>query len=80
MKEGIPVIAQAPIKMYYNNGEIVGAYNADILVDDKGMLEIRRKAFDNRRKMKIKNLDNLRPKNGPGGTRTPDPLIMSQLL
>ncbi|MCK4329547.1 GxxExxY protein [candidate division WOR-3 bacterium] len=59
-KEGIPVIAQAPIKVYYDNGEIVGEYNADLLVDDKVMLEIRSKAFDNRRKMKIKNLDNLR--------------------
>ena len=46
--------------MYYDNGEIVGEYNADLLVDDKVMLEIRSKAFDNRRKMKIKNLDNLR--------------------
>ena len=94
-KEGIPTKAQAPIKVYYDNGEIIGEYCADILVDDKviveikatkklveeneaqllnylratdievGLLfnfgpepEIRRKAFDNRRKRNIKNLGN----------------------
>ena len=96
-KERIPAKAQAPIKVYYDDGEIIGEYSADILVDDKviveikatkklveeneaqllnylratdievGLLfnfgpepEIKRKAFDNRRKKKLKNLDNLR--------------------
>jgi GxxExxY protein len=96
-KEGIPAKAQAPIKVYYDDKEIIGEYSADILVDDKIMVEIKetrklvqeneaqllnylkatdievgllfnfgpapevkRKAFDNRRKKDFKNLDNLR--------------------
>jgi len=96
-KEGIPARAQTPIKVYYDDGEIIGEYSADILVDDKVMVEIKatknlveeneaqllnylratdievglllnfgpqpeikRKAFDNRRKRDIKNLNNLR--------------------
>ncbi|MEA3432169.1 MAG: GxxExxY protein [candidate division WOR-3 bacterium] len=40
-KEGIPAKAQAPIKVYYDNGEIIGEYCADILVDDKVIVEIK---------------------------------------
>ena len=93
-RERIIARAQLPIQVYYEDGKVIGEYNADILVDDKviveikatkklvdeneaqllnylratnievGLLfnfgpepEIRRKAYDNRRK---KNLDNLR--------------------
>ncbi len=96
-KEGIQARAQTPIKVYYDDGEIIGEYSADILIDDKVMVEIKaiknlveeneaqllnylratdievglllnfgpqpeikRKAFDNRRKKEIKNLNNLR--------------------
>ena len=96
-KEGISAKAQAPIKVYYDNGEIIGEYTADILVNEKiiveikatkklmqeheaqllnylratdievGLLfnfgaepEIKRKAFDNRRKKDFKNPGNLR--------------------
>jgi GxxExxY protein len=96
-KEGIPAGAQVPIKVYYDDKEIIGEYCADILVDDKVMVEIKatkklvedneaqllnylratdievgllfnfgtepeikRKAFDNRRKRNIKNLVDLR--------------------
>lgn len=39
-KEGICAIAQAPIKVLYDN-EITGEYYADILVDDKVIVEIK---------------------------------------
>jgi len=39
-KEGIPAISQYAIKVYYEN-EIVGEYFADILVDDKIIVEIK---------------------------------------
>ena len=37
-KEGIRAIAQAPIRVLYDN-EIIGEYYADILVDDKVIVE-----------------------------------------
>ncbi len=40
-KEEIPARAQAPIRVYYDDGEIIGEYSADILVDDKVMVEIK---------------------------------------
>ena len=40
-KEGIPARAQSPIKVYYDDGEIIGEYCADILVDDKVMVEVK---------------------------------------
>ena len=39
-KEGINAIAQAPIKVLYE-GHVVGEYFADILVDDKVIVEIK---------------------------------------
>jgi len=39
-KEGILAIAQVPIKVLYDN-EIIGEYYADILVDDKVIVEIK---------------------------------------
>ena len=39
-KEGILAIAQAPIRVLYDN-EIIGEYYADILVDDKVIVEIK---------------------------------------
>ena len=39
-KEKIPVIVQAPIKVFYE-GKIVGEYFADLLVDDKVIVEIK---------------------------------------
>ena len=39
-KEGIRAIAQAPIRVLYDN-EIIGEYYADILVDDKVIVEIK---------------------------------------
>jgi GxxExxY protein len=39
-KEGINAIAQAPIKVLYE-GHVVGEYFADILVDDKVIIEIK---------------------------------------
>jgi GxxExxY protein len=39
-KEGIPAVAQFPIKVYYED-EIVGEYFADILVNDKVIVEIK---------------------------------------
>ena len=38
-REGVPVISQSSIKVFYEN-EIVGEYFADILVDDKVIVEI----------------------------------------
>jgi GxxExxY protein len=40
-KEEIPARAQVPIKVYYDDGEIIGEYCADILVDGKVMVEIK---------------------------------------
>ena len=39
-REGVPVISQSSIKVFYEN-EIVGEYFADILVDDKIIVEIK---------------------------------------
>ena len=39
-KEGIPAIAQSPIKVIYEQ-EVVGEYFADILVDKKVIVEIK---------------------------------------
>ncbi len=39
-KAGIPTASQAPIKVFYE-GEIMGEYFADILVDDKVIVEIK---------------------------------------
>ena len=39
-KEGIPAISQSPIKVIYEE-EVVGEYYADILVDDKVIVEIK---------------------------------------
>ena len=39
-KEGIPVVPQAPIKVFYEK-EVVGEYFADILVDKKVIVEIK---------------------------------------
>jgi len=39
-KEGIPAVAQSQIKVFYEN-EIVGEYFADILVDEKVIVEIK---------------------------------------
>jgi GxxExxY protein len=38
-KEGIPAVAQSPIKVLYE-GEVMGEYFADILVADKVIVEI----------------------------------------
>ena len=40
VKEGIPAFAQSPIKVTYE-GKIIGEYYADILVDDKVIVEIK---------------------------------------
>ncbi len=39
-REGVSVISQASIKVFYEN-EIVGEYFADILVDEKVIVEIK---------------------------------------
>ncbi|MBE9547009.1 MAG: GxxExxY protein [Proteobacteria bacterium] len=39
-KEGIPVASQYPIKVLYEN-EIIGEYYADIVVDNKVIIEIK---------------------------------------
>ena len=39
-KEGIPAVSQHPIKVLYEN-KVIGEYFADILVDDKVILEIK---------------------------------------
>ena len=39
-KEGIPAVSQSAIKVSYD-GEIIGKYFADILVDDKIIVEIK---------------------------------------
>ena len=39
-RDGVPVISQSSIKVFYEN-EIVGEYFADILVDDKVIVEIK---------------------------------------
>lgn len=39
-REGIPAVAQTPIKVLYKN-ELVGEYYADILVDDMVIVEIK---------------------------------------
>jgi GxxExxY protein len=39
-REGIPAVAQSSIKVLYKN-ELVGEYYADILVDDKVIVEIK---------------------------------------
>jgi len=39
-KENIPAVPQSPIKVFYD-GEIVGEYYADILVDGKVIVEIK---------------------------------------
>jgi len=40
VKEGISAVAQSPIKVTYE-GKIIGEYYADILVDDKVIVEIK---------------------------------------
>jgi len=39
-KEGIPVVAQAPIKVFYEE-ECIGEYYADLLVHDRVIVEIK---------------------------------------
>jgi len=39
-REGVPAVAQFPIKVFYEN-EILGEYFADILVDNKVIVEIK---------------------------------------
>jgi len=39
-KDGIPAVCQFPIKVFYE-GELIGEYYADILVDTKVMVEIK---------------------------------------
>jgi len=39
-KEGIPAVPQSPIKVFYD-GEVIGEYYADILIDNKIILEIK---------------------------------------
>jgi GxxExxY protein len=39
-REGIPVVPQFPIKVFYE-GEIIGEYYADIMVDNKVIVEIK---------------------------------------
>jgi len=39
-KDGIPAVPQFPIKVFYE-GELIGEYYADILVDTKVMVEIK---------------------------------------
>ena len=39
-REGIPAVAQSSIKVLYKN-ELVGEYYADILIDDKVIVEIK---------------------------------------
>lgn len=39
-RESIPAVAQSPIKVLYNN-EIIGEYYADLLVDNKVIVEIK---------------------------------------
>ena len=39
-KEGVPVVAQAPIRVAYD-GKIIGEYFADLLVDGKVIVEIK---------------------------------------
>jgi GxxExxY protein len=39
-RESIPAVQQAPIKVYFE-GEVVGNYVADILVDEKIILELK---------------------------------------
>lgn len=39
-KEGVSAVAQSPIKVFYE-GDVVGEYFADILVDNKVMVEIK---------------------------------------
>ena len=39
-KTGIPVVAQSPIKVFYD-GEVIGEYSVDILVNNKVMLELK---------------------------------------
>jgi len=39
-KEGIPAVSQSAIKVFYR-GEVIGEYYADILVDNKVIVEIK---------------------------------------
>ncbi len=39
-REGIPAVSQSPIKVFYDE-EIIGEYNADLLVDNKVIVEIK---------------------------------------
>ena len=39
-REGIPAVLQSPIKVFYE-GEIIGEYYADVLVDNKVIIEIK---------------------------------------
>jgi GxxExxY protein len=39
-REGIPVVFQSPIKVFYED-EIIGEYYADILVDNRVIVEIK---------------------------------------
>jgi len=39
-QQGLSVVQQAPIKVYYN-GQLVGKYYADLLVEDKVIVELK---------------------------------------
>jgi len=39
-REGIPAVAQSPIKVFYED-EVIGEYYADILADDRVIVEIK---------------------------------------
>lgn len=39
-KNHIPAVSQSPIKVFYE-GEVIGEYYADILIDDKVIVEIK---------------------------------------
>ena len=39
-QQGLSVVQQAPIKVYYN-GQLVGEYYADLLVEDKVIVELK---------------------------------------
>ena len=39
-KDGIPAVSQSPIKVFYQ-GEVIGEYYADTLVDNKVLVEIK---------------------------------------
>jgi GxxExxY protein len=39
-KDGMPAVSQSPIKVFYEN-EMIGEYYADLLVDNKVIVEIK---------------------------------------